>query len=136
MRWADPQLAAGCSAVRAQLQAGRADDLLGAGFAARSGSRTRYVLFHPGSTRSGDRSGLPVVVRGLLAVASLAARSVADAVAPIHGFVDGPPAAAALTAVDRGRVLPPDFPTLDAGAAARLMGLTERLLAGREGQAA
>ncbi|MDG6107823.1 SDR family NAD(P)-dependent oxidoreductase [Dactylosporangium aurantiacum] len=133
VRWTDPQLSTGYSAVRAQLQAGRANDLLGAGFAARSGSRARYVLFHPGFARSGDRSGLPVVVRGLLAVASLAARPIAEAVAPIHGFVDGPPAAA-LTAVDRDRVLPPDFPTLDAGAAARLMDLTERLLAEREGQ--
>ncbi|GAA1526528.1 hypothetical protein GCM10009827_049160 [Dactylosporangium maewongense] len=135
VQWADPQLSTGYSTVRAQLQAGRANDLLGAGFAQRSGSRARYVLYHPGFTRSGDRSGLPPVVRGLLAVASLAARPVAASVGPIHGFVDEPPADA-LTAVDRDRRLPPDFPTLDAAAAARLMELTERLLVGGEGQAA
>ncbi|MEV0562348.1 hypothetical protein [Dactylosporangium sp. NPDC050588] len=93
------------------------------------------MLYHPGFTRSGDRSGLPPVVRGLLAVASLAARPVAASVAPIHGFVDEPPADA-LTAVDRDRRLPPDFPTLDAAAAARLLELTGRLLSRAEGQAA
>ncbi|MEE3922406.1 hypothetical protein V2I01_41230 [Micromonospora sp. BRA006-A] len=83
------------------MQAGRADDLLGVGFAQRSGSRARYVLYRPGFTRSGDRSALPLVVRGLLAVAAaVAARSVVDAVAPIHRFLDAPPTAP-VTAVGR-----------------------------------
>ncbi|MDW3847718.1 hypothetical protein NMK34_14025 [Micromonospora sp. BRA006-A] len=102
VRWTDPQMTAGYSAVAAQLQAGRADDLLGVGFAQRSGSRARYVLYRPGFTRSGDRSALPLVVRGLLAVAAaVAARSVVDAVAPIHRFLDAPPTAP-VTAVGRG----------------------------------
>ncbi len=128
VRWADPQMGEGYSAVAAQLQAGRANDLLGVGFAQRSGSRARYVLYHPGFTRSGDRSALPLVVRGLLAMAAaVAARSVADAVAPIHRFLDAPPTAP-VTAVDRGKQLPPGFPTLDPHDAERLMDLTERLL--------
>ncbi|MGY3518820.1 SDR family NAD(P)-dependent oxidoreductase [Micromonospora sp. PTRAS2] len=126
VRWADPQLTSGYSALTAQLQAGRANDLLGVGFAEQSGSRARYVLYHPGFTRSGDRGPLPLVVRGLLA-ASVAARPVADAVAPIHRFLDAPPAEP-LTAVDRHKRLPPDFPTLDPRHAARLMQLTEKLL--------
>ncbi|GAB3809721.1 SDR family NAD(P)-dependent oxidoreductase [Micromonospora zhanjiangensis] len=129
VRWADPQLASGYSAVGAQLQAGRANDLLGVGFARRSGSRARYVLYHPGFTRSGDRSALPAVVRGLLAVASVAARPVADAVAPIHRFLDAPPAAP-LTAVDRKKQLPLSFPTLDPRDAERLLDLTEKLIPG------
>ncbi|MDG4801968.1 SDR family NAD(P)-dependent oxidoreductase [Micromonospora sp. WMMD980] len=128
VRWADPQLESGYSAVTAQLQAGRANDLLGVGFARRSGSRARYVLYHPGFTRSGDRSPLPFAVRGLLAAASLVARPVTAAVSPIHGFVDAPPDAP-LTAVDRGRRLPLSFPTLDPRDADRLADLTERLLA-------
>ncbi|MEV4197115.1 SDR family NAD(P)-dependent oxidoreductase [Micromonospora globbae] len=127
VHWADPQLASGYSLVTAQLQAGRANDLLGVGFAQRSGSRARYVLYHPGFTRSGDRSGLPLAVRGLLAAASVAARPVADAVAPIHHFLDAPPAAP-LTAVDRKKELPASFPTLDPQKAERLMDLTEQLL--------
>jgi NAD(P)-dependent dehydrogenase (short-subunit alcohol dehydrogenase family) len=127
VRWSDPQLASKYSTVTAQLQAGRANDLLGVGFAQRSGSRARYVLYHPGFTRSGDRSPMPLPIRGLLAAASVLARPVADAVAPIHGFVDEPPAAP-LTAVDRGRQLPLDYPTLDPRDAERLMDLTEKLL--------
>ena len=127
IHWTDPHLAARYSTITAQLQAGRANDLLGVGFAQRSGSPARYVLYHPGFTRSGDRSSLPPVVRGLLAVASVAARPVADAVAPIHRFLDEPPAAP-LTAVDRGRHLPLDLPTLDPRNAERLMDLTEQLL--------
>ena len=57
----------------------------------------------------------------------VAARSVADAVAPIHRFLDAPPTAP-VTAVDRGKRLPPGFPTLDPHDAERLMDLTERLL--------
>lgn len=127
VRWADPQLASGYSMVTAQLQAGRANDLLGVGFAHRSGSRARYVLYHPGFTRSGDRSGLPLALRGLLAAASVAAQPIADAVAPLHQLLDTPPAEP-LTAVDRGRRLPLSFPTLDPQNAERLMDLTEKLL--------
>ncbi|MGC4868640.1 SDR family NAD(P)-dependent oxidoreductase [Micromonospora sp. DT53] len=129
VHWADPHLASGYSAIAAQLQAGRANDLLGVGFAQRSGSTARYVLYHPGFTKSGDRGPLPPVVRGLLAVAAaVAARPVADAVAPIHQFLDTPPAAP-VTAVDREKLLPPTFPTLDPRDAERLMDLTEKLLA-------
>ncbi|UWP83154.1 SDR family NAD(P)-dependent oxidoreductase [Dactylosporangium fulvum] len=127
VHWTDPQLAAGYSTITAQLQAGRANDLLGVGFAQRSGSRARYVLYHPGFTKSGDRSPLPLALRGLLAMASLVARPVADAVAPIHQFLDTPPTAP-LTAVDRGKQLPLSLPTLDPRNAARLMDLTEKLL--------
>ncbi|MGI5520462.1 SDR family NAD(P)-dependent oxidoreductase [Micromonospora sp. CA-259024] len=127
VRWADPQLASGYSMVTAQLQAGRANDLLGVGFAQQAEGRTRYVLYHPGFTRSGDRSPLPLVLRGLLAAVSVAARPVADAVAPIHQFLDTPPAEP-LTAVDRNKRLPLSLPTLDQRNAERLMALTEELL--------
>ncbi|TCB88281.1 SDR family NAD(P)-dependent oxidoreductase [Micromonospora zingiberis] len=127
VRWSDPQLASGYSMVSAQLQAGRANDLLGVGFAQRSDSRARYVLYHPGFTRSGDRSPLPLVLHGLLAAVSVTAKPIADAVAPIHQFLDTPPAAP-LTAIDRDKRLPLSFPTLDPQNAGRLMDLTEELL--------
>ncbi|MEU5553510.1 SDR family NAD(P)-dependent oxidoreductase [Micromonospora sp. NPDC047793] len=127
VRWTDPHLASGYSMVTAQVQAGRANDLLGVGFVQRSGSRARYVLYHPGFTKSGDRSPLPLVLRGLLAAVSVTAKPIADAVAPIHQFLDTPPAAP-LTAIDRDRPLPLSFPTLDPQNAERLMDLTEELL--------
>jgi NAD(P)-dependent dehydrogenase (short-subunit alcohol dehydrogenase family) len=132
VHWDDPHLAAGrYSMVTAQLQAGRANDLLGVGFARRAGSRARYVLYHPGFTRSGDHSPLRPVVRRLLAVMAVAAQPVSRAVAPIHGFVDEPPTEP-LTAVDRGKRLPLSYPTLGPGDAERLLDLTEKLLGGHQ----
>ncbi len=61
--WDDLQLTRGYGMVRAQLQAGRANDLLGVAYAAEHGRDVPYVLYHPGSTRSGDASGLPAPVR-------------------------------------------------------------------------
>ncbi|WP_430786342.1 SDR family NAD(P)-dependent oxidoreductase [Actinoplanes sp. G11-F43] len=127
VHWDDPTLAADYSTVTAQLQAGRANDLLGPGFAARSGSRARYVLYHPGFTRSGDRGPLPAVLRGLLgALAAVAAQPVAKAVGPVHDFLETPPAEP-LTAIDRGRRLPLDLPTLNVDDAERLIDLSERI---------
>jgi hypothetical protein len=123
--WDDPQLTGGYGPVRAQLQAGRANDLLGA---AHTG-RARYVLFHPGFTRSGshpDRA-IHAVIRTL---ALVAARPVEASVRPVVDWIDHPPPAR-LTAVDRGRELPLSYPTLDPQRAARLRDYTERLLARR-----
>ncbi|WP_017593873.1 SDR family NAD(P)-dependent oxidoreductase [Nocardiopsis potens] len=129
IHWDDLQLERGYSTITAQLQAGRANDLLGVAFAARPDSAPiRYVLYHPGFTRSGDLSPLPAPVRVLLrGAARLAARPVEAAVAPVHGFIDRPPESP-LTAIDRGKVLPPGFPTLDPAAAERLAAATEALL--------
>ncbi|WP_116947617.1 SDR family NAD(P)-dependent oxidoreductase [Jiangella endophytica] len=129
IQWDDLQLTRRYSAVAAQLQAGRANDLLGVGYAARHGERVPYVLYHPGFTRSGDLSTLPRLTRTAIRVAArLFARPVEAAVAPIDGgFLDTPPSEP-LTAVDRARHLPLTLPTLDPDVAARLAGRTETLL--------
>ncbi|MFI6507233.1 SDR family NAD(P)-dependent oxidoreductase [Streptosporangium sp. NPDC050855] len=129
--WEDPQLTRGYGQVRAQLQAGRANDLLGVAFAERAGSRARYVLYHPGFTRSGaDAHPNPLVRGSIKLLAGLFARPVADAVRPIVGWIDEPPADA-LSAVDRGRPVDRSLRTLDPGDAARLAAYTEDLLRGR-----
>ncbi|MEC3914554.1 SDR family NAD(P)-dependent oxidoreductase [Nocardia sp. CDC160] len=129
IQWADPQLVEGYGAVRAQLQAGRANDLLGVDYAERFGETVRFVHYHPGFTRSGDLSALNPVARTLIRVlARFCARPVGESIAPIHDFVDHPPARP-LTAIDRGRELPLTLPTLDPGNARRLAALTEELLA-------
>ncbi|WP_040810048.1 SDR family NAD(P)-dependent oxidoreductase [Nocardia concava] len=131
INWDDPQLIHGYSAMRAQLQAGRANDLLGVDFAQRFGETVRFVHFHPGFTRSGDLSQLNPLPRILIrTLARFFARSVEEAVAPIHGFVDHRPAQP-LTAIDRGRSLPLTLSSLDPGNARRLARLTEELLAVR-----
>lgn len=126
--WDDPHLARGYSAVRAQLQAGRANDLLGVSYAETSSGTVRFILYHPGFTRSGDLSTLNPIARTLLrGLARIAAQSVDQAIGPIHEFIDNPPAKP-LTAIDRGRSVDPALPTLDPAAARKLAALTEDLL--------
>src|SRR5690349_13649274 len=123
IHWADPQLGAGYGLVKAQLQAGRANDLLGV---AHRGA-ARYVLYHPGFTRSGLDGHPSRVVRGVLkTLAAVAARPVAKSVAPIVEWIDRPPTAR-LTASDRGK--PVDLSGKEQDAA-RLMAYTDSLLAG------
>nr|WP_147917518.1 SDR family NAD(P)-dependent oxidoreductase [Ruania zhangjianzhongii] len=128
IHWDDLQLERGYSAITAQLQAGRANDLLGVAYAARTDSPARYVLYHPGFTKSGDLSPLPAAARVFIrAAAAVAARPVARAIAPVHEFIDSPPAAA-LTANDRGTQLPLTLTTLDPASAARLAKVTRSLV--------
>ncbi|TXK39519.1 SDR family NAD(P)-dependent oxidoreductase [Nonomuraea sp. C10] len=126
--WDDPQLTRGYGQVRAQLQAGRANDLLGVAFARHAESRARYVLYHPGFTRSGlDGHPNPLVRAGLKTLGRLFARPVADAVAPVVAWIDAPPPAP-LTAVDRGKPVPLSLRTLDPDDADRLAAYTGDLL--------
>ena len=133
IHWDDLQLEQNYSSITAQLQAGRATDLLGVSFAAQPDNPIRYVLYHPGFTRSGDLTPLPAMTRWLIrAAAALASRSVERSIAPIHGFIDAPPAAP-LTAIDRGKRLPLTLATLDPANAARLDEATRALLADLSG---
>lgn len=127
IHWDDLQLESRYHVIDAQLQAGRANDLLGVDFAETSGSRARYVLYHPGFTRSGDLTPLPAPLRWALRAAGLFARPVETSVAPVVEWIDDPPTAA-LTAVDRGRPVPLTSPTLDPVAARRLGVVTAELL--------
>ncbi|MDT0441213.1 SDR family NAD(P)-dependent oxidoreductase [Streptomyces johnsoniae] len=127
MHWDDLQLTRRYGQVRAQLQAGRANDLLGVAFAA-AGGRARYVLYHPGFTRSGaDAHGNPLVRGSIRLLGRFFGRPVADSARPVVDWIDRPPAEP-LTAVDRGRNVPLSLKTLDPADAARLAERTEELL--------
>ncbi|WP_143219618.1 SDR family NAD(P)-dependent oxidoreductase [Actinomadura sp. CNU-125] len=79
--WDDPQLTRRYGQVRAQLQAGRANDLLGVAFADRAESKARYVLYHPGFTRSGaDAHPNPLIRNSIKLLAKFFARPVAEGV--------------------------------------------------------
>lgn len=128
VNWTDPQLTGEYSAIRAQLQAGRANDLLGVSFAEKFGDTIPFVLYHPGFTRSGDLSALPLPARTMIRIlTAIRARPIAESIRPLHDFVDHPPHAP-LTAIDRDRTLNLSLPTLDPTAARRLDALTEELL--------
>jgi len=128
IHWDDLHLSSGYSTIAAQLQAGRANDLLGVAYAAQPEPAARYVLFHPGFTRSGDLSPLPIAARAMIrAAAFIAARSIEAAIEPIHGFIDTP-SAEPLMANDRGKALPLTLPTLDQANAERLALITRTLV--------
>jgi NAD(P)-dependent dehydrogenase (short-subunit alcohol dehydrogenase family) len=130
IHWQDLQLTHDYSMITAQLQAGRANDLLGVSYAAEHGATVRYVLYHPGFTRSGDLSVLPAAMRAAIrAAARVSARPVEESVAPVHGFIDNPPSVP-LTAIDRDKPVPRTLATLDPGDAARLAHTTTALLSG------
>ena len=134
IRWDDLQLTGQYSMIRAQLQAARANDLLGVGYAAEHGGTVPYVLYHPGFTRSGDLTVLPTMMRVAIRVAArLSARSVEASVAPVNDFIDRPPSVP-LTAFDRGKPVSLDLPTLDPGNAGRLARVTATLLGDVDGR--
>jgi len=131
INWDDLQLRHRYRTITAQLQAGRANDLLGVAMAAQVGEQVPYVLYHPGFTRSGDSAMeqvSPMTRAVIKTLAAVAARSVERAIAPVHDFLDSPPTVP-LTAVDRGKPAPLDLKTLDPAAARRLADATEQILA-------
>lgn len=127
IHWDDLQLQSGYRGMRAQLQAGRANDLLAVAFAAaHPEAKTRYVLYHPGFTDTGF-TGIGQPMRTLIGLAArVGARSVADSVAPLMGLVDDPPAAP-VSANDRGREVNLSLPMFDPEAALRLRAATQLL---------
>ncbi|MEV7341920.1 SDR family NAD(P)-dependent oxidoreductase [Streptomyces sp. NPDC093544] len=128
--WEDPQLTRRYGRIRAQLQAGRANDLLGVAFANQAESKARYVLYHPGFTRSGTGSLQNPLVRGSVELLGrFFARPVADAVQPIVQWIGQPPTDP-LSAIDRGKPVDKTLKTLNPDDAARLAVYTEDLLRG------
>ncbi|ABW14212.1 short-chain dehydrogenase/reductase SDR [Parafrankia sp. EAN1pec] len=129
IHWDDLQLERGYSMIAAQLQAARANDLLGVAYTEHANSKARYVLYHPGFTRSGDLSPLPAALRASIrAAARISARPIAESIGAIHHFIDAPPAAG-LTAIDRNKHLPLTLETLNPQNAERLARATEALVA-------
>ncbi|GIG64251.1 SDR family NAD(P)-dependent oxidoreductase [Phytomonospora endophytica] len=124
--WDDMQLTRQYGMVAAQLHGGRCTDLLGVAFA-REETRVPFVMYHPGFTRSGDTSFLNPVLKTVMYGLRVFAKPIAKSVAPIHDWIDRPPATP-LTADDRGKPVDPSLKTLDPGDAARLADYTAELL--------
>ncbi|MDT0269652.1 SDR family NAD(P)-dependent oxidoreductase [Streptomyces sp. DSM 44915] len=128
VNWDDPHLTRRYSTMRAQLQAGRANDLLAVEFAERPTSKARYVLYHPGFTQTAAINQFNQPLRAIVKVyARIGARSVADSAAPMIEWVENPPKAR-LTVDDRGKPVDLGRKMFDKANAARLAALTEELL--------
>ncbi|WP_433559152.1 SDR family NAD(P)-dependent oxidoreductase [Pseudonocardia xinjiangensis] len=132
VQWDDPQLTRRWSGLRAQLQAGRANDLLGPALA-RQGGRTRYVVYNPGFVDTRPYVGMrqPWRVAAELAAAAFAAPP-DRAAAAIGALLDAPPEPGFSAWRRRGRDnrrIDPALRTFDAADAERLERLTLDLLA-------
>jgi NAD(P)-dependent dehydrogenase (short-subunit alcohol dehydrogenase family) len=124
VHWDDPQLTSGYSGVKAQLQAGRMNDLLGVAVA----EEKPYVLFHPGFTRTNAISQIPQPMRTVIrALEKVAARTVAEAIRPVLDVIDEPPSAG-FHPIDRGKPVDPALKTFDRADAARLADLTREVV--------
>ena len=126
VHWDDLQLERGYSSVKAQMQAGRMNDLLGVAFAEETG--IPYVLHHPGFTRTNAISQMPQPMRAVVRVLEkVAARSVADAIRPVLPLIETPPAGG-FHPIDRGEPVDRALRTFDRADAARLAELTREVV--------
>ncbi|MFD2765931.1 SDR family NAD(P)-dependent oxidoreductase [Micromonospora eburnea] len=124
IHWNDLMLEHGYNGVAAQMQAGKANDLLGVAYATQHRvSRTRYVLINPGgvSTSFAGEYDAPTAAH----VASLRryGKPVEEGIKPIVTRIDHPPAEP-LSAFMQDQPISLDQPSFDPRAAARLHELT------------
>ena len=117
------------SALRAQAQCGRANDLLGRAFAQQPSSKARYVLYHPGFTATlGSIGEVKEPVRTIITLLSkVAAKPVDKAIAPMVELIDNPPVER-LTAIDRGKNVDLGIKTFDPANARRLAEVSRQLV--------
>ncbi|MFI6387200.1 SDR family NAD(P)-dependent oxidoreductase [Nonomuraea sp. NPDC050540] len=124
IHWDDPMFERGYDGVAAQMQAGRANDLLGTAFSA---GRTRYVLINPGPVSTAFRGEYDAATAAHVESLKRYGAPVAEGVKPIVALIDDPPAAP-LSAFTQGRPISLDHPSFSPEAAARLGDLTRHLL--------
>ncbi|MFE3450842.1 SDR family NAD(P)-dependent oxidoreductase [Nonomuraea sp. NPDC059194] len=128
IHWDDMMLERGYDGVAAQMQAGRANDLLGAAFAAeRAAGRTRYVLINPGPVSTAFRGEYDAATAAHVERLKRYGAPVAEGVQPIIARIDAPPAAP-LSAFLQTTPISLDHPSFSPEAAARLSGVTRDLL--------
>lgn len=129
--WDDIQLTGKYNTMRAQLQAGRANDLLAVAFTETPSSKAKYVLYHPGFTQTDAINQFNQPLRAIVKVyAKVGAKSVSESAAPMIEWIENPPAQR-LTVDDRGKPVDLGLKMFDKGNAARLVRVTEELLRSR-----
>lgn len=131
IHWNDLMLEGGYDGATAQLQAGRANNLLGVAFAAQHTSPTRYVLINPGPVSTSFAGQYDPATAAHVAALKRHSAPVEEAIKPIIAHIDSPPAEplSAFTPADRISLNNPSFAP---GDAARLDDLTRHLLRTQE----
>lgn len=128
IHWDDIGLERGYDGVAAQMQAGRANDLLGVAFAAehRTGPIS-YVLVNPGGVATSFSGQYDTATAAHVERLKRFGKPVNEGIAPIVACLDRPPAEP-LTAFVEHRRISLDDDDFDPPAAARLHDLTRHLL--------
>ncbi|MCG5218021.1 SDR family NAD(P)-dependent oxidoreductase [Streptosporangium sp. KLBMP 9127] len=133
LHWDDLMLERGYAGVTAQMQAGRANDLLGVAFADRPvAGRTRYVLINPGPVSTAFRGQYDAATAAHVESLKRYGAPVAEGVKPIVARIDTPPPAP-LSAFMQAEPISLDHRSFSPEAAARLSDITRRLLGSLEG---
>lgn len=127
IRWTDPGLTRGYDGVAAQLQAGRANDLLGVGFAAEHPA-IPYVLVNPGAVATSFSGEYDAATAAHVERLKQFGKPVEVGIAPIVDLLDRPPAEP-LTAFLEHRRIDVHGTGFEPAAATRLAALTRALLA-------
>lgn len=128
VRWHDLGLEQGYDGVSAQLQAGRANDLLGVAFAAEHGAGpVKYVLLNPGAVATSFSGEYDASAAAHVEALKRFGKPVEDGIAPIIARMDDPPAES-LSAFMENRRISIDGDDFAPAAAGRLAALTRDLL--------
>jgi NAD(P)-dependent dehydrogenase (short-subunit alcohol dehydrogenase family) len=132
VQWDDLQLTRRYSSMRANLQAGRANDLLGIAFAEQHPD-LRYIAYNPGFTDTRPYVGMAQPWRALAELAAaVAAAPPEHAASALSALIDEPPTEPFSARVRRGttnRPIDPTLRTFDPATARRLGAVTMALLA-------
>ncbi|MEW2162137.1 SDR family NAD(P)-dependent oxidoreductase [Streptomyces sp. NPDC007084] len=129
VRWDDLEFRADYQGGAALGQGGKLNDLLGVSSAERyGGAGLRYVLIHPGATRTGISGQYDEPTLRYIRELQRTAKPVSEALGPVRDALDTPPPRP-LSAFVEGRELPVDTKDFDAAAAHRLDAFTADFLA-------
>ncbi|MBB5774694.1 SDR family NAD(P)-dependent oxidoreductase [Nonomuraea jabiensis] len=127
IRWNDLMLERRYDGMTAQFQAGKANDLLGVAFAARHGSRTRYVLMHPKGVSTSVAGEYDAATAAHVEALKRYGLPVEEGIKPIVARLDDPPAEP-LSAFIRERRIALGPGPFDPAAAERLHELTLKVI--------
>ncbi|WP_328991180.1 hypothetical protein OG394_33500 [Kribbella sp. NBC_01245] len=128
VNWDDPQLTRKYSPMKAILQGGRANDLLGVAYLqAHPDGKTRFMLDHPGYTNSGTNRMPQPLRAGLNLLARLFAKTPEENAKRIIAVMDDQPDRRFIP-WDRDKPVDPTLSSFDPDNARRLSALTKDLL--------
>ncbi|MEU7147192.1 SDR family NAD(P)-dependent oxidoreductase [Streptomyces sp. NPDC039022] len=128
IHWHDLQFTRDYDGLAAQMQGGKANDLLGVAFADKYGAdRTRYVLFNPGSVSTSFSGEYDAVTKRHVEAMKLTAKPVEAGIAPILDKLFTPPVEPLSAFIETQR-MSLDLPSFDTDTARRLDKHTRELL--------